>query len=232
MNFVFRSVDRGEHWDKISPDLTLNDPERQGNISFATITSLSESPLKFGLLYAGTDDGQLHVTRNGGWDWNSITTGIPQGKWISRVVASRFNEATVYLTQNGKTDNDFQAYVWRSDDYGQTWQDISGQIPGGPVNVIVEDSRSADILYVGTDLGVYVSRDRGQSWNVLGSELPITFVHDMVVHPRDFIAVIATHGRGMFTLDVNSLVPRTETAAADGEKKPDAPPSEEANDGD
>ncbi len=220
MNFVFRSVDRGEHWDRISPDLTRNNPERQGNISFATMTTLSESSLKFGLIYAGTDDGQVHVTRDGGLNWKSLTRGLSQDKWISRVVASRFKEGTVYLTQNGKTDNDFQAYVWRSDDYGETWQDISGSIPGGPVNVIFEDPRSVEILYLGTDLGAYVSRDRGQTWSVLGSNLPITFVHDLVVHPRDFIAVIATHGRGMFTLDVTSLVPPAEAAAADGNKKP------------
>ena len=233
MNFVFRSVDRGEHWDRISPDLTYNDPIRQGNISFATLTTLSESPLKFGLLYAGSDDGRVHVTRDGGLNWASITDGIPEHKWISRVVASRFNEATVYLTQNGKTDNDFQAYVWRSDDFGKTWQDISGEIPGGPVNVVFEDPRSADILYVGTDLGVYVTNDRGQTWKVLGSGLSITFVHDLVVHPRDFIAVIATHGRGMFTLDVSSLVPKVETAAADGnEKSGEAASDEEDKDDD
>lgn len=232
MNHVFRSVDRGEHWDRISPDLTHNDPSRQGNISFATITTLSESPKKFGLLYAGTDDGRIHLTRDGGHNWTSLEKGIPQHKWISRVVASRFNEPTVYMTQNGKTDNDFQAYVWRSDDYGETWQDIAGSIPGGPVNVIFEDPRSADVLYLGTDLGVYLSKDRGASWTVLGSGLPITFVHDLVVHPRDLLAVIATHGRGMFTLDVTSLVPPAETAtAAEAGKKSDAP-SADGDDGD
>jgi photosystem II stability/assembly factor-like uncharacterized protein len=219
MNYVFRSVDRGERWDRISPDLSYNDPQRQGNISFATISSLSESPLRFGLLYAGTDDGRIHGTRDGGLTWAALNNGIPADKWISRVVASKFNESTVYLTQNGKTDNDFAAYIWRSDDYGQTWQDISGGIPGGPVNVIAEDPRSADVLYVGTDLGVYISMDRGDTWNVLGSGLPITFVHDLIVHPRDFIAVIATHGRGMFTLDVSKLVEPPAAPATD-EAKP------------
>ena len=232
MNSVFRSVDRGEHWDRISPDLTYNDPERQGNISFATITTLSESPLKFGLLYAGTDDGRIQVSRDGGLNWKPLNNGIPADKWISRVVASRFNEGTVYLTQNGKTDNDFQAYIWQSDDYGETWHDIAGQIPGGPVNVICEDPRSAEVLYVGTDLGVYASRDRGQTWNVLGSGLPITFVHDLVVHPRDFVAVMATHGRGMYTLDVSSLVPPTEPAASDGKDKPAKTAADEEDNGD
>jgi photosystem II stability/assembly factor-like uncharacterized protein len=230
LNHVFRSLDRGEHWERISPDLTAIHPERQGNISFATLSTLAESPLKFGLLYAGTDDGRLHVTRDGGQTWGAIDGGLPQNKWISRVAPSRFMEGTVYVTQNGKTDNDFQAYVWRSDDYGQTWQDIAGQIPGGPVNVIAEDPRSADLLYVGTDLGVYLSRDRGQSWSVLGSGLPITFVHDLAIHPRDFIAVIATHGRGMFTLDVNSLVPQEKPS--DGEPTEASPQEQEPGDDD
>jgi photosystem II stability/assembly factor-like uncharacterized protein len=230
LNHVFRSLDRGEHWERISPDLTAIHPERQGNISFATLSTLAESPLKFGLLYAGSDDGRLHVTRDGGQTWVAIDGGLPQNKWISRVAPSRFMEGTVYVTQNGKTDNDFQAYVWRSDDYGQTWQDIAGQIPGGPVNVIAEDPRSADLLYVGTDLGVYLSRDRGQSWSVLGSGLPITFVHDLAIHPRDFIAVIATHGRGMFTLDVNSLVPQEKPS--DGEPTEATPREQEPGDDD
>ncbi len=210
MQCVFRSLDRGESWERISPDLTAYDPDHQGNIPFSTITSLSESPLKFGLIYAGTDDGQVHVTRDGGLNWTKIMTGLPSAKWVSRLVASRFDEGTVYLTQNGKRDNDFQVYVWRSRDYGNTWVDISGQIPGGPVNVIVEDIRDKNLLYVGTDLGVYFTKDGGENWEVLGSELPITFVHDLVVHPRDFIAVAATHGRGMFTLDVSSLAPKPE----------------------
>jgi photosystem II stability/assembly factor-like uncharacterized protein len=219
LSHVFRSVDRGESWERISPDLTFNDPQRQGNISYATISTLSESSLKFGLLYAGTDDGRLHMTRDGGVSWTEITRGLVPHKWFSRVAASRFAEGTVYATQNGKRDNDFQAYVWRSDDYGQTWTDIAGGIPGGPVNVIAEDPRSADVLYAGTDLGVYLSTDRGASWTVVGSGLPITFVHDLVVHPRDFVLVIATHGRGMFTLDVSKLVAVPEKEESDESKE-------------
>ena len=201
MNCLFRSMDRGDNWERISPDLTHNDPAKQGNISFATISTLSESPLKFGLLYVGTDDGRVHVTQDSGKTWTEIIDGLPKTKWVSRVVASEHDEATVYLTQNGKRDNDFQVYVYRSRDHGKTWNDISNGIPGGPVNVIREDPKDPNILYVGTDLGIYVSIDRGESWQVLGSGLPITFVHDMIIHPRDNIAVIATHGRGMFTMD-------------------------------
>ncbi len=205
MNHVFRSMNRGNEWEQISPDLTYNDPEQQGNISFATISSLSESPLKFGVVYAGTDDGRLHVTRDSGLSWTEILDGLPKRKWVSRVVASKYDEGTVYLTQNGKRDCDFQVYVYRSRDYGKTWEDISKGIPGGPVNVIKEDPRYEDVLYVGTDMGVYVTLDGGETWETLGSELPITFVHDLVIHPRDHVAVIATHGRGMFTLDVKPV---------------------------
>ena len=194
LNRLFRSLNRGDQWDAISPDLTHNDPEQQGNISFATITTISESPLKFGLIYAGTDDGRLHVTRNGGQDWQEILDGLPKNKWVSRVVASRFDEGTVYVTQNGKRDNDFQCYVYRSSDYGQSWTDISHGIPGGPVNVIREDPWSKNVLYVGTDMGIYVTVDAGKNWDVLGTDLPITFVHDIAIHERDKKMVIATHG--------------------------------------
>lgn len=227
MQYVFRSVDRGDHWEKISPDLTYNDPKKQGNISFATISSLHESPLKFGLLYAGTDDGRVHVTRNGGVQWTEITQGTPARRWVSRVTASRFRESTVYLAKNGKRDNDFAAYLFRSDDYGKTWKDISSGIPGGPINVIKEDPRYQGWLYVGTDLGVYLSQDDGQSWQVLGSNLPSTFVHDLIIHPRDHIAVIATHGRGMWKLDVGDLKasgPTAENQAAQGDAGRDAEP--------
>lgn len=205
MNCLFRSMNRGDDWEQISGDLTYNDPEKQGNISYATISTLSESPKKFGVIYVGTDDGRLHVTRDSGKTWNEILDGLPKNKWISRVTASRFDEGTVYMTQNGKREDDFQVYVYRSNDYGKTWEDISGNIPGGPVNVITEDPKHPNILYVGTDMGVYVTTDNAKSWHVLGSDLPITFVHDLVVHPRDNVAVIATHGRGMFTLDVKPI---------------------------
>ena len=205
MQHVFRSLDRGEKWEKISPDLTTNNPKTRGNISYQTISSLSESPFKFGVLYAGTDDGRLHVTRNSGEQWTEILNGIPRGKWVSRVIASQYEPGTVYVTMNGKRDNDFQVYVFRSRDYGENWQDISNGIPGGPVNVIKEDPFSSQILYVGTDMGVYVTTDGAKTWQVLGSDLPITFVHDLVIHERDKVAVIATHGRGIFTLDVSDL---------------------------
>jgi len=205
MQYVFRSMNRGDQWDRISPDLTYNDPDRQGNISFATISSISESPKKFGLIYAGTDDGRLHVTKNSGQDWEEILDGLPKQKWVSRVVASRFDEATVYVTQNGKRDNDFQVYVYRSRDYGKTWEDIGKGIPGGPVNVIHEDPFNRQTVYVGTDMGVYVTTDDAKTWNVLGSKLPIAFVHDIAIHSRQKEMVIATHGRGIWKINIRNI---------------------------
>lgn len=202
MQFVFRTEDRGNTWKKISPDLSHNDPKAKGDIPYQTVTTISESPLKAGVVYAGTDDGRLHMTKNTGGTWSEILNGIPKDKWISRVVASQYDVATVYLSQNGKRDCDFAAYLFKSTDYGQTWTDIAANIPGGPINVVKEDPKNKNILYVGTDLGVYVTINGGKEWHVLGSGLPITFVHDLVIHPRDDVCVIATHGRGMFSFDV------------------------------
>lgn len=205
MQYVFRSMDRGETWKRISPDLTYNDPEKQGDISFQTLTSISESPITFGLIYAGTDDGRVHVTRDGGNHWTEIVKGLPYGKWVSRILASAYQEGTVYLTLNGKRDDDLRDYIYRSTDYGKTWKDISGNIPCGPVNVIREDPRNSQLLYVGTDLGVYLSVNDGQSWETLPSQIPTTFVHDLAVHPRDAMLVAGTHGRGVYVMDVSIL---------------------------
>jgi photosystem II stability/assembly factor-like uncharacterized protein len=205
MQYLFRSRDRGDSWEKISPDLTYNTKSEMGDIPYHTIFSISESPLKFGLIYVGTDDGKVQVTMDSGKTWKEIMKGLPYQKWVSEIVASAYDLSTVYMTQNGKRDDDFAAYVWKSTDYGQTWVDISGDIPLGPVNVIREDPVNKNILYVGTDIGVYVTKDGGQTWNVLGGNLPSTFVHDLIIHPRDNIIVIATHGRGMWAMDANPI---------------------------
>ncbi|MGE5361557.1 MAG: VPS10 domain-containing protein [Bacteroidales bacterium] len=201
MQYVFRSMYRGDKWERISPDLTYNDKNTLGDIPYHTLYALSESPKKFGLIYAGTDDGRAHVTKDGGKTWTEISKGLVPNKWVSRIVASQYEEGTVYLTQNGKRDDDFAPYVWKSTDYGATWTSIVGNISLGPVNVIREDPTNAKILYAGTDAGVYVTHDGGASWVVLGAGLPTVYVHDLIVHPRDKVIVIATHGRGMWAID-------------------------------
>ena len=215
MNFLFRSMDRGDSWEKISPDLTYNDPDKMGDISYQTIFTISESPLKFGLIYAGTDDGRAWVTRDCGTSWEEISRGLPK-RWISRMVASAYDEGTVYMSQNGKRDDDFAAYLWKSMDYGNTWEDISANIPCGPINVVREDPKNKNVLYVGTDIGAYVSIDGGKAWNVLAKDFPSTFVHDMVIHPREDILLAATHGRGMWAMDVRYIQSLTEENLAKG----------------
>jgi len=205
MQYLFRSLDRGDTWERISGDLTTNDAATRGDIRYQTIFAISESPLKYGLIYAGTDDGRLWVTKDGGKGWTEITAGLAPGKWMSRVVASAYELGTVYLTQNGKRDDDFTPYVWKSTDYGKTWTSLAKGVPVGPVNVIREDPVRKDILYLGTDMGVYVTTDGGKAWTVLGGNLPTVYAHDLVVHPRDNVVVVATHGRGMWALDADKV---------------------------
>jgi photosystem II stability/assembly factor-like uncharacterized protein len=205
MQFVFRSLDRGDTWEKISSDLTTNDPATRGDIRYQTLFTISESPLRYGLVYAGTDDGRLWITKDDGKAWQEITAGLAPGKWMSRVVASAYKLGTVYLTQNGKRDDDFTPYVWKSTDFGKTWVSLAKGIPVGPVNVLREDPVNENILYVGTDMGVYVTLDGGKTWMALGANLPTSYVHDLIIHPRDNVIVIATHGRGMWALDANPV---------------------------
>jgi len=218
MNHLFRSMNRGENWERISPDLSRGKESELGDIPYQTIFAISESPLRFGFIYAGTDDGRLHLTTDSGTVWTDISAGLAKDRWISRVVASRYDLDTVYVSQNGKRNDDFAAYLWRSRDRGKTWEDISKGIPCGPINVIREDPENGDILYVGTDLGVYVSTDGAKTWHVLGKGLPSTFVHDLIVHPRDDIMVIATHGRGMWAMDVRPI--RGEEPEEEPEERP------------
>jgi len=218
LNYLFRSLDYGDTFERISDDLSYNDPDKKRDIPYQTLFAISESPRKMGLIYAGTDDGRLHVTRNGGADWIEITKGLAENRWIARVVASKYSEGLVYVAQNGKRWDDFTPYLWRSTDYGTTWKSIVGNIPLGPINVIREDPKNDKVLYVGTDVGVYVSTNAGESWDVLGSGLPSTFVSDLVVHPRDDILVISTHGRGMYAMDVRPIQGPA-TVEASGERQ-------------
>ena len=204
MQFVMMSKDKGQTWVKISPDLTFNDPEKLGDITHQTISAFDESTLRYGLLYAGTDDGRLWRTKDGGENWTELSSKDIPKRWVSRMVASKYDMGTVYMTQTGRRDDDFQVYMWRSTDFGDTWEDISGNIPVGPVNVIREDPYDKNMLYVGTDAGVYISADGGKSYTVLG-DLPFAYVHDLKIHPRDNMVIIATHGRGMWVLDGKTI---------------------------
>jgi hypothetical protein len=201
-------MDRGKTWTAISPDLTRS--ERRGDVPFGTVTTIDESPKTFGLLWAGTDDGLVHVSRDGGVTWREATRGLPAGRWVSRVVASHRDDKTAYVTLNGYRDDDIGAYVFRTDDLGQSWTDLSEGLPAEPVNVVREDPVRADVVYVGTDRGVYASLDRGGSWHALPGGMPSVAVHDLVVHPRDRELVAGTHGRSVFVLDVLPIQELTE----------------------
>ncbi len=207
---VFRSLNRGEAWQAISSDLTGNDPSKMlrgssSEIPYQTIVALAESPLRKGLLYAGTDDGRLHVTRDGGATWTELTAGLGVRKWISCVVPSLHDEGTVYVTARGREDDDFGVYAWKSTDYGRTFRTIASNVPSGSVNVIREDPRTASRLYIGTDSGVLVSNDAGEQWRVLGGNLPSVQVSDIEYDPRDGLLVIATSGRGVWVMDASAI---------------------------
>ena len=205
MNFLFRSMNKGNTWERISPDLSYNKPEKYGDIPYQTIFAIAESPFKFGTLYVGTDDGRIHLTEDHGAHWNELTANVPVHQWVSKIVASQHTDGTVYLTQNGKRDDDFKAYIWKTTNKGQTWSSIVGNIPCGPVNAITEDPKNPDVLYVGTDLGVYVTFDGGASWDVLPANIPTSYFHDVAVHPREDLLFAASEGRGVYALNVRYL---------------------------
>ncbi len=204
MQYVMMSKDNGDTWKAISPDLSYNDPAKRGDINYQTISVLDESPLRFGLIYAGTDDGRIWRTEDDGKNWVEIRNGAVPKIFVSRIVSSAFDIGTVYMTQTGRRDDDFQVYIWKSTDFGDTWQDISGNIPVGPVNVIREDPVNKNILYAGTDGCVFISKNGGEKWDILG-DLPFAYVHDLAIHPRDNMIIIATHGRGMWIMDANPI---------------------------
>ena len=208
--YVFRSTNRGDEWEKISEDLTANDPAQMlpkssNEIPYQTITALAESPRVKGLLYAGTDDGRLHVTADAGKTWTDLSSRVPSKKWYSSVVPSQHADETVYITQRGREDDDFAAYVYKSTDGGKTFTSIAANLPAGPVNVIREDPSNPNVLYLGTDFGAFVSTDGGKRWHVLGGNLPSTQVSDLWYQPRDNVIVISTYGRGMWAIDATRI---------------------------
>ncbi len=196
---VYRSLNRGASWDEISGDLTRDLP--QGNVPFSTISCLAESPHKFGVLYVGTDDGNVQFSANGGGSWELISRGLPKNKWVSSISPSPHDEATVFVSLNGYRNDDFRTYLYISTDYGKNWKSLGGNLPDEAVNIILQDPVNPDLLYVGTDHGTYISFDRGNHWEHL-SEIPNVAAYDMVVHPRDNELVVGTHGRSVYVLDV------------------------------
>jgi photosystem II stability/assembly factor-like uncharacterized protein len=223
-NRLFGSRDRGDTWSLVSPDLTSSDDAQRdkrtifgkaakdflsrndGVVHFGTITAIAQSPLEAGVLWAGTDDGNLQVSRDGGQTWTNVASklpGVPNGTYVSRVEPSRTGGGAAYVTFDGHRSNDFNVYVFFTGDYGQSWKAVSGNIPaGGTVHVIREHPKNPDVLFLGTEYALWASWNRGSSWTrVRGKSLPTVPVDDIQIHPRDGDLVLGTHGRGVFILD-------------------------------
>ncbi len=199
----------------MGPDLTKGGVT--GNVPYGTLTTIMESPLRFGLVYTGTDDGNIHVSKDGGYSWEQLNQTAPAQPtqkgakpaintklqtnqlWVSRVTPSQFKEARVYTSLNGYRYDDFSPYLYMSDDYGQTWKQIGKDLPNEPINVIKEDPKDENILYVGTDGGLYVSFDGGNSFMIWNGGLPKSVpVHDIAIQQRDNEIVLGTHGRSLY----------------------------------
>ncbi|MFD2822757.1 glycosyl hydrolase [Lacinutrix iliipiscaria] len=202
-NKLMRSMNKGDDWKAISNDLTQGG--KKGNVAYGTLTSISESPFEFGLIYTGSDDGLLHITKNGGGTWQNISGSFPKDLWVSRVIASQHKKERVYLTLNGYRWDDFKVYAYVSEDFGATWKSISSNIPMSPVNVIKEDPVNESILYLGTDNGAYVSFNKGEKWEAFNEGLPAVAVHDMVIQPEAKDLLLGTHGRSIYKTNIEAL---------------------------
>lgn len=202
-NKFHRSMDKAEHFETLSGDLTKGG--KKGNVSYGTLTTIDESPLRFGLIYVGTDDGLIHRSDDGGYNWTKISDNLPQNLWVSRVTASKYKLGRVYASLNGYRWDDFRAYLYVSEDFGKTWEQIGADLPAEPVNVVKEDPENENILYVGTDNGIYVSLNKGKTFMTLDKNLPKVSVHDIAIHPREKELIIGTHGRSVFIADVSAL---------------------------
>jgi len=208
-NKVLKSEYRGEAWEEISGDLTDADSVKirgTGNIQYGTITALDESPINPDELWVGTDDGNVHVTVDGGENWTNLNDNIPNNPkyWVSRIEASAHNAGTAYLTYTGLRRDDFRPFVYKTTDFGETWTSITYGLSNAPVNVIREDHKNPNLLFLGNDLGVFASIDGGAHWSEF-KDLPTTPAYDMVIHPRENELVMASHGRGIFIADISAL---------------------------
>lgn len=215
--YLFRSTNKGDTWQKISPDLTKNDPvrlqqEKSGGLTLdnstaennCTIFTISESPMNESIVWAGTDDGNLQVTTDGGISWKNTSVNIkelPAGTWCSYVEASRFGKGTAYAAFDGHREGDMKPYLFRTVDFGMTWQKLSSNEVQGFCHVIKEDPENENLLFLGTENGLFVSVDKGESWTKFTSNMPNVPVNDMVIHPLENDLILATHGRGVIIID-------------------------------
>ncbi|WP_026754541.1 exo-alpha-sialidase [Sediminibacter sp. Hel_I_10] len=202
-NKLMRSMNQGDAWTAISDDLTNGG--KKGNVAYGTISAISESPFQFGLLYTGSDDGKISLSKDAGANWTTISNNLPKDLWVSSIVASQHKKERVYVTLNGYRWDDFKVYAYSSDDYGATWKAINSNIPTSPVNVVREDPENENILYLGTDNGAYISFNRGEHWEAFSNGLPNVAVHDIVIQPEAKHLLLGTHGRSIYKADLAAL---------------------------
>jgi photosystem II stability/assembly factor-like uncharacterized protein len=219
-NRLYRSLNKGDSLVPVSDD--LSNGKKKGNVPYGTITTISESPTRFNLLYVGTDDGNIYSSKEGGYDWQKINVKIleekkskkknlssqnpPQGLWVSRVIASQYKESRVYASLNGYRNDNFLPYLYVSDDFGATWKQIGKDLPFEPINVVREDPKNDSILYVGTDGGLYLSFDAGNSFMMWNGGLPKSVpVHDIAIQERENEIVLGTHGRSLYVAKLDDI---------------------------
>jgi photosystem II stability/assembly factor-like uncharacterized protein len=216
-NYLLKTTDQGVTWTIISKDLSKNDPTRNqegtggltpddtGAESFASLFTIAESPVAKGVIWGGTDDGNVWLTRDGGAIWTEVDAAIPDvphGTWVSCVVASAVDANTAYVAFDGHRSDDRRPWLFRTTDAGRTWTDLSGGLAANqPVYVVDEDDRNPDLLFAGTEFGLQVSFDRGRTWQAMTNGLPTVAVHDLYIHPRERDLIVGTHGRGLYVLD-------------------------------
>ncbi|WP_162053450.1 WD40/YVTN/BNR-like repeat-containing protein [Pontibacter pamirensis] len=202
-NKFHRSLKRGEEMETLSGDLTNGG--KRGDVGYGTLTTIDESPKRFGLLYTGSDDGVIQVSKDGGYTWTRTSDKLPQNLWVSTVVASNHQQDRVYTSLNGYRWDDFTPYLYVSEDNGRKWERIGTNLPKEAINVVKEDPKNPNLLYVGTDHGLYISLDRGKAFAAMSKGMPAVAVHDVVVHPRENDLVVGTHGRSIYQANVDHV---------------------------
>jgi len=216
---LLRSLDRGDHWQEISPDLSTNDTAKifpssegglPGGIPWFAISTISESPVTPGVIWVGTCDGKVWLTKDNGGTWTDLTPKIVAAGgrvelYVSRVRASNFKEGTACITKNGYKFDDFRPMIFKTEDFGATWTSLAGNLPNEPINVVFEDQKNPDLLFLGNDLGIYASIDGGKNWVMMNNNIPRVPVHDLLVHPRESDLIVGSYGRGIWLTNIAPL---------------------------